>query len=182
MTLFEREPDGTGFFRRAKLPLRVSLADAARAGSDARDLVPPGHELVHRPFETGGRAFPAGGVRKPTCAEELIDAVNQLLATLSVAAGDHYPEAVEPAVFADAPGWYTGASGRTPRTPDGEQTETWASTVPFRDELHSTLADLGDDDIVISVWLSRASLWPPTRPNPDFPPAKPPYRLDRFEV
>ena len=73
-------------------------------------------------------------------------------------AGDFYPGTVQPATFGTADGWQTGTNGTVDVQPDGQQTWTWASTVPYRDEPlqfppSMTLEHLPPDGIVINVQL-----------------------------
>jgi hypothetical protein len=89
---------------------------------------------------------------------ELVTQANQALATLDVNAGDFYPGTVQPASFAPADGWHAGNGGQTAVRPDGQQTWTWASTVPYLDEPaqfppRKTLDHLPPDGIVIGVML-----------------------------
>jgi hypothetical protein len=139
--------------------LPVALVPTEFVPPDADERVPA---LTGRSFVISGREFAlsvfAGSLPpSPTALAE----ANALLASLHVEPGDFYPGQVEPATFAAAPGWYTGTSGPAEVEPEGEQTTSWAATVPYRDPPdqfppHKTLAVLPPDGIAIVVWLSRS--------------------------
>jgi hypothetical protein len=157
----------------ARLPVRLAPTE----------FVPPQNgerapALSSRSFVASGRQFlltiSAGSLLPSPTA--LVEA-NEALASLKIQPGDFYPGEVEPAIFASAPGWYTGTGGPGAVEPDGEQTTTWASTVAFRGDVYSTLSALGPDDIVISVLLFRTTLF-----ESHLPVKEPPYRLDEFEI
>jgi hypothetical protein len=117
--------------------------------------------LTGRSFVTAGRQFVLWAIAGslPPSSTALAEA-NGVLATLRIEPGDFYPGRVDPATFAVAPGWSSGTSGSAELEPGGEQTTSWASTAPYRDQPdqfppHKTLAALPPEGIVIVVWLSR---------------------------
>lgn len=108
-------------------------------------------------------------------SSELVSQANQALATLDVKSGDFYPGTVDPATFAVAGGWHTGNGGQADVRPDGHQTWTWASTVPYLDEPaqfppRKTLESFPPDGIVIGVML----FGPDNRSSRH---AEPPFRI-----
>jgi hypothetical protein len=134
------------FFRRRSVP-------ALRA-SDFRSAE------HHLGFTVAGRhfavlPFPA----RPSQAA--IDVANSALRSFTVRAGRYYGQPLAPARFPKRPGWFVGArAGKL--LAEGGQTETWASTVPYRDAPsqippHRTLARLPRDGVIIWVSLSRDS-------------------------
>jgi hypothetical protein len=147
------------------------------------EFVPPdagerGPALTGRSFVVSGREFALSVVAGslPPSAAALVE-VNALLASLRVEPGDFYPGQVDPATFASAPGWYTGTSGPADIEPEGEQTTSWAATVPYRDPPdqfppHETLAALPPDGIAIVVWLSRSP-----GSGGELPVEEPPFQL-----
>ena len=113
---------------------------------------------------------------KPADATALEQA-NEALASLRVEPGDFYPGEVEPASFEPASGWHTGSAGPVEIEPGGEQTQSWTSTVPYRDEPdqfppHETLAVLPPDGIAIVAWVSRHP-WE----RSELPAGEPPFQL-----
>jgi len=207
-----RGADGVGFtlievaasdasFVTARLPLHLA----------ASEFVPQTEQLpalTGRSFVTSGRKFllwAYAGSRSPDATA--LEQANEALASLRVEPGDFYPSEVEPATFEAASGWDTGSTGPVEIEPVGEQTMSWASTVPYRDELdqfppHETLAALPPDGIAIVAWVSRhpgeRSELPAREPPFDLgdarqgafegvPPDRPPYQLTanvrgRFDV
>ena len=128
-------------------------------------------EFVHMQGGTGyetGRSFLDAGrvfqlwVRSPDPqppAGEL-DRVNAFLTSFHAGPGDFYPGHVEPATFAAADGWHMGSSGPADIQPDGQQTMSWAATVPYEDAgfqfpPSKTLDALPPDGIVILVTLEQ---------------------------
>lgn len=116
-------------FLTAQLPLE--LAPTEFVPPDSGKQVPA---LTGRSFVASGREFVLSAVSGslPPSPAALAEA-NEALASLRIEPGDFYPGEVDPATFAAAPGWYTGTSGRAEIEPEGEQTSTWGSTVPYRD-------------------------------------------------
>jgi hypothetical protein len=193
ITLFEHDPSEAPFVT-SGFPVVV----------DAPEFVPPEpgtavqtslgrargaltHGITGRSFVAKGREFVLwveSGTRPP--ARSTLEALNQALATLQIEPGDFYPGTVEPATFVSAPDWYTGTNGPGEAHPDGEQTRSWASTVPVLDEpfgfAQRTLESIPDHGIVIVVQLSRTSVAPPTAPDHNFPVLRPPYRLSQAHV
>ena len=91
---------------------------------------------------------------------EALAKTNAFLASFSADAGDFYPGSVEPATFEAAAGWHTGSTGAADDQPQGGQTLTWASTIPYRDDgfqfpPHETLSALPADGMVIIAMLTR---------------------------
>jgi hypothetical protein len=130
------------------------------------EFVPPSGESDPRIPASSGRSFVDHGrafmlwveASSFPPGEGPVNEANEALATLHVEPGDFYPGTVEPATFAQAEGWHTGTSGTTDAKPDGQQTFTWASTAPYRDEPfqfapRKTLETLPPDGIVIAVQL-----------------------------
>jgi hypothetical protein len=145
-------------FVTAELPLQLAPTEFIAPGPGFGEQVPA---ITGRSFVANGRQFVrwayAGSL--PPNATAIAEA-NEALATLRIQPGDFYPGEVEPATFANAAGWYTGTSGSAKIEPNGEQTTSWAATVPYRDPPtqfppHATLAALPADGIAIVAWLSR---------------------------
>ncbi len=104
--------------------------------------------------------------------------MNAFLASLRAEPGDFYPGTVDPAAFAPAEGWDTGSTGPAEIQPDGQQTMSWASTVPYRDSglqfpPSATLGALPPDGIVLTVRLDQHG-------SEGGPPVEPPFRLGDF--
>jgi uncharacterized protein YceK len=145
-------------FITARLPLQLAPTEFIAPALGSGEQVPA---LTGRSFVASGRQFVlwASAGSLPPSATELAEA-NEALATLRIEPGDFYPGTVEPATFAAALGWHTGTSGPAEVEPGGEQTSSWASTVPYRDPPnqfppHETLDALPPDGIAIVAWLSR---------------------------
>jgi hypothetical protein len=118
-------------FLTARLPLELAPTEFIAPGSGSGEQVPA---LTGRSFVANDRQFVlwayAGSL--PPSATGLAEA-NEALATLRIEPGDFYPGEVEPAIFAATAGWSTGTSGSEEVEPGGEQTSSWASTIPYRD-------------------------------------------------
>jgi hypothetical protein len=135
-----------------------------------------------RAFEVSGRLFHAfveTNARPPD--PQTLAELNELLASLEVAAGDFYSGFVDPPRFTARPGWHVGNSGPEEVDADGEYTTAWAATVPYTDEWnefppHGTLDRLPPDGILIRLTLSRSNRYG----SPEEALAAP-YRLDTFE-
>ena len=121
-----------------------SSSDAASFVTGRMPLTIGPAEFVHPQDGTGyetGRSFLAAGhafqlwVRSPdqSPAAPELERVNAFLASFHADPGDFYPGTVDPAAFAPADGWDTGSTGPAEIQPDGQQTMSWASTVPYRD-------------------------------------------------
>jgi hypothetical protein len=145
-------------FVTARLPLELAPTEFIAPGPGSGEQVPA---LTGRSFVASGRQFVlwayAGSL--PPSATALAQA-NGALATLRIEPGDFYPGEVEPATFVAAAGWSTATSGSAEIEPGGEQTTSWASTIPYPDSLdqfppHETLDALPPDGIAIVAWLSR---------------------------
>lgn len=141
-------------FERRQLPIRLSVAEFIRDTTMAEVQAVSGRSFVDH-----GREF-ALWVSADTLPPDanLVEQANQALASLRVEPGDFYPGTVEPAAFAPAAGWHTGDGGPEEAQPGGQQTWTWASTSPYRDESlqsppYKTLEHLPPDGIVITLWL-----------------------------
>lgn len=137
-------------------PIRLSSAEfvGPSPGTDPRIAAGTGRSFIDH-----GRDFVLS-VEADSLppSPELVTQANQALATLDVKPGDFYPGTVEPATFAAADGWHAGNSGQTDVRPEGQQTWTWASTVPYLDEPmqfppRKSLEQLPPDGIVIGVML-----------------------------
>jgi hypothetical protein len=162
-------------FVTARLPLELAPSEFVAPAPGSGEHVAA---LSGRSFVASGRKFVlwvfAGSVRPDATA---LAEANEALATLRVEPGDFYPGQVEPATFAPAPGWYTGTGGPAKIEPAGEQTDSWASTVPYGDPPnqfppHATLAALPADGIAIVAWLARH---PSNRS--ELPAGRPPFQL-----
>jgi hypothetical protein len=157
LSLILRENGGTDApFITARTPIRLSTAEfvGPSGGMDPKIAA-----MTGRSFEQSGRDFvlEVDADSLPPSAD-LVDEANQALATLDVKPGDFYPGTVEPVTFDSADGWHAGTSGPTDVRPDGQQTWTWAATVPYLDEPQQfpprkTLEQLPPDGIVIGVML-----------------------------
>lgn len=113
----------------------------------------------HRTFALHGRFF----IMFAQVSKTQLAAANRVLASFKVRKGDFYKESVEPARFRRRPSWRIGTSGSSKLLAQGAQTETWASTVRYRDPIlqlppRRTLVHLPRDGVVIHVDLSRS--WP----------------------
>jgi hypothetical protein len=133
------------------------LAGSAESAEPIRDAVETG-----RSFSVNGRDFVlriASDATPPPA--EALEKLNGALKTLEIERGDFYPGRVEPATFGAADGWETGTSGPAEVEPDGQQTSSWAATIPYRDgpfqfPPHRTLEKLAPDDILIVAGLSQS--------------------------
>jgi hypothetical protein len=165
-------PDGwDGEITRGELVARgdgLSLRLLEHGGSDARfvttqtpvqltpaEFLPREQTMVTgHSFVASGREFVLWVEGEPTA--RAVERANQALATLRIERGDFYPGLVDPATFAPAGSWTTGTSGSTEVRPDGQQTFTWASTAPYRDEPEQFppyRTKLEPDDVLIHVQL-----------------------------
>jgi len=154
LKLLEHANDG-GFVT-GRVPIELTPAEFLPPGAGSDRSIPASSG---RSFVDNGRNFVlwAAADSLPPSAEAVRQA-NEALASLTVQPGDFYPYTVDPATFASAGGWDSGTSGAAKVQPDGQQTWTWASTVPYRDEPfqfvpYKTLAALPPDGIVIDVQL-----------------------------
>ncbi len=154
-------------------PIRISSAEfvGPSPGTDPKIAASTGRSFIDH-----GRDFVlAIEADSLSPSPELVTEANQALATLDVKAGDFYPGTVEAATFAAADGWRAGSSGSTDVRPDGQQTWTWASTIPYLDEPiqfppRKTLEQLPPDGIVIDVQMFGPD-------NPSTRKAEPPFRM-----
>jgi hypothetical protein len=101
-------------------------------------------------------------VRRRSPSPATLAAADLALRSFRVARGDFYRGTVAPARFPARPGWHVGTGGRARVRAEGEQTESWAATVPWRDPPnqappHRTLARLPRDGIAIYLDLWRDS-------------------------
>jgi hypothetical protein len=154
-------------------PIRLSSAEfvGPGPGTDPRIAASTGRSFIDH-----GRYFVLSveADSLPPSAELVIQA-NQALATLDITSGDFYPGTVDSGTFASADGWHTGNGGQTDVRPEGQQTWTWASTVPYLDEPaqfppRKTIENLPPDGVVIGVML----FGPDKRSSRN---AEPPFRL-----
>jgi hypothetical protein len=183
--VLEREPtpDEWGGIEAVEGPPVLEAGDFAAPESGT---APEDHAVARRFLSLAGRVFVlfAEAGARPV-AEDAVREASAALATLEVEPGDFYPGAVEPATFVPAPGWHTGHSGRFERRPWGEQTQSWAATVPYADgpfdlPPRETIERLTEDGVLVWVGLSRA--WDPAAPGERYPVRERPYRLADFEV
>lgn len=147
-------------------------------------------EWVHPQGGTGwetGRTFTDAGrefqlwARSPSQdpSAAAIEQANAFLASFRAKPGDFYPGQVDPATFSAADGWDTGTTGPAGIQPEGQQTMSWASTIPYRDSgfqfpPHDTLAALPPDGIIVLVTLEQHGQ---ARAKPA---SSPPFRLADF--
>jgi hypothetical protein len=170
-----RENGGTDAqpFVTGRTPIRLSTAEfvGPSGGFDPKIVAMTGRSFVEQ-----GRTFVLDVVADALPPrDEVVTEANEALATLKVEAGDFYPGTVDPATFAEADGWHTGDTGPAKMQPDGEQTISWASTIPYKDSgfqfpPHATQDALPPDGIAIVVMLSQSgphSNGPDTSPRLD---------------
>jgi hypothetical protein len=168
--LFESEPGPQGFLDASEY--RAGPPDAFTAA----DFGPPefsgtswGHEPKHhsfarRNFMVAGRYFDL--FVEAGAPPSDVAALNALVASFEVRAGDFYPGTIEPPRFPPADGWWVGAAGAG-EVRATDVAEVWAATVPYRNgprELPptDTLEALPADGILIWVGLARDNRFPPT--------------------
>ena len=144
-------PDAAAFIT-GRMPIQLGPAEFVR---------PPGGSSYEtgRSFVESGRDFVlwAHSDQDPPDAT-VLEQANSLLASFRVQPGDFYPGTVDPATFAAADQWHSGTGGAVQVEADGEQTSSWASTIPYLDEPEQfpprkTLEQLPADGIVINVRL-----------------------------
>ena len=164
-------PDAASFVT-GRMPLTIGPAEFVRPQGGT------GYE-TGRSFLAAGRAFQLW-VRSPDehPSEASLAQTNAFLASLRAEPGDFYPGTVDPAAFAPAEGWDKGSTGPAEIQPDGQQTMSWASTIPYRDSgfqfaPHETLSALPPDGIVLTVRLDQHG-------SEGGPPVETPFRLDDF--
>jgi hypothetical protein len=154
LRLLERGGTDIAFAAR-KLPIELSNAEFVGPGGGFDPRIVAG---TGRSFIVHGREFvlwvEADSLPPDPWA---VEQTNEALATLKVEPGDFYPGKVEPAAFATASGWNTGTNGSVEVQPEGQQTWTWASTIPFADDPPEfpsrTLRRLPPGGIVITAQL-----------------------------
>ena len=118
-------------------------------------------------FCLSGRHFTLfGKAGANTLQRSVLSQVNQVLGSFTVRRGDFYPGTVPPARFPARPGWHVGTGAAGAIQAQGEQTETYASTVPYRNGPNDlppvkTIQRLGRNDILIWLGLYRDSRRPP---------------------
>jgi hypothetical protein len=184
----KHEPDERDGYRELDGPLRLESGDFLTFDGITEESRATGHGYARRSFQTSGRLFvlfAESGRQIP--GTEAQAGLNDLLASLAVAAGDFFPGAVEAPRFSDRAGWFVGASGPDDARAEGEFTTAWAATVPYADAWNAlppieTLSLLPADGVIIWVGLSRSNRNPP-RPEgtPGFPAREPPFSLDDFD-
>ena len=163
---------------RARIDLREWQPSALDnyTGNFKRLAAPPTLPPQHQTFALHGRFFIMfAQVSKPQLA-----ASNRVLASFTVRPGDFYKESVRPARFQPRHGWRTRTSGSAKLLAQGAQTETWASTVRYRDPIlqlppRRTLTHLPRDGVIIHVDLSRG--WPTLREH-----SQGGWRIDRRRI
>ena len=109
-------------------------------------------------FCLSGRHFVVFKRRRRPSARTIAQA-NEVLTSFRVRAGDFYPGRVQPARLPARRGWHVGTSGASPIGPSGAQTESWASTVPYRDPRNQlpptrTLARLPRQGVLVWIGVS----------------------------
>ena len=164
-------PDATSFVT-GTMPLLIGPAEFVHPQGGT------GYE-TGRSFLDAGRAFQLwvrSPDERPSAAS--LEQANEFLASFRARPGDFYPGRVDPATFAPADGWHTGSSGPAEIEPDGQQTMSWASTIPYRDSgpqfpPNETLAALGSDGVLIVAWLQQYG-------GEHAPLGGPPFRLEDF--
>jgi hypothetical protein len=118
-------------------------------------------------FCLSGRHFTLfGKAGADTLRRSVLSQVNQVLGSFTVRRGDFYPGTVPPARFPARSGWHVGTGGAGAIQAQGEQTETYASTVRYRNGPNDvppvkTTQYLGRNDILIWLGLYRDSRRPP---------------------
>jgi hypothetical protein len=153
LRLLEHAPELGGEFVTGGVPIELTPAEfvpqsgGSSVAISGRSFVDQGRDFV---LWVEADALPPSA--------KAVEQANEALATLRVEPGDFYPGTVAPATFAAADEWHTGTSGIADAQPDGQETWTWASTIPYADEPfqflpHKTLAALPPDGIVIDVQL-----------------------------
>jgi hypothetical protein len=119
-------------------------------------------------FCLSGRHF-VRFVKRHAPSRATLAQADRALASFTVRGGDFYPGTVAPARFPARRDWHVGTGGRSAVRAEGEQTTSWAATVPWRDgpnqlPPHRTLARLPRDGIAIFVALFRDNRRPRQRP------------------
>ncbi len=174
LRLLERGGTDVAFAAR-KLPIELSDAEFVGPGAGFDPKIVAG---TGRSFISHGREFVLW-VEADSLPPDprAVEQANEALATLKVEPGDFYPGKVEPATFATASGWNTRTNGSVEVQPEGQQTWTWASTMPYRDDplqlRREALERLPSDGIVINVQLFGPDEKGGGRNRVD----KPPFRL-----
>jgi hypothetical protein len=160
-------------FITGRIPIRLGLAEFVQANGVS------GYE-TGRSFVDSGRDFVLSARSSENPPDSIsLGRANAFLASFRAEPGDFYPGTVEAATFASAPGWDTGTTGPAKEQPDGQQTMTWASTVPYRDSgfqlpPRDTIEQLPPDGIVIDAQL----FGPVERYERN---AEPPFRIEQAE-
>ncbi len=193
VSVFENEPQRSpplelAQYRKLSGQLRLNSNDFQPFDGITEDSRASGHGYARRLFQISGRffvLFAEAGKRFPSTS--LLGALNKLLGSFTVEAGDFVPGTVEPARFSHRTGWFVGTSGADEARADGEFTSSWASTIPYADEWNAlppqeTLRGLPRDGIVIWLGLSRSNRFPPDRGVSESTPVQePPFLLSHFE-
>jgi len=165
-------PDAASFVT-GRVPILLGPAEFVRPQGGT------GYE-TGRSFLEAGREFQLWA-RSPSAdppADE-IERANAFLASFHAEPGDFYPGQVDPATFEAASGWNTGSTGSADVQPDGQQTMSWASTIPYRDAGFQfpptkTLDVLPPDGIAILVDLEQHGQ------AHGEPASSPPFKLSDF--
>jgi hypothetical protein len=180
---YETTSEGEAAYFDDGWPVRLEAADfrQQRPGAESEEDT--------RLVSVAGRLFSVFLHGDASAAAQQLKDLNEALAGIEVQAGDFYPGSVESVEFPERPGWHAVSSAPNPRYSYGEDVQTAAATIPYRDETnelppHRTLEALPRDGIVVWVSLGRSSRFPPSRldGNPIFEPRRnPPYRLADLE-
>ena len=177
LRLLERGGTDVDFATRV-LPIELSDAEFVGPGGGFDPKIVAG---TGRSFIDHGREFVLWVEADTLPPSRLaVEQANQALATLEVEPGDFYPGRVEPATFAAADGWHSGTNGAVEVQPEGQQTWSWASTIPYLDEPpqfppSTTLRRLPADGIVITVQVFGPDEHGGGRNRAN----RPPFRLDQ---
>jgi hypothetical protein len=173
LSINEFDAPGSESFVTGRMPLLIGSTEFVH---QARGM---GYE-TGRSFIENGRQFQlwVRSAHEQPSPEELAHA-NAFLASFTADGGDFYPGTVEPATFAPAAGWNSGNTGAAEIKPDGQQTMSWTSTIPYRDSglqfpPTQTLEALPPGGIVLVVWLQQYR-------QSDAGSGESPFRLEDFE-
>jgi hypothetical protein len=122
---------------------------------------PGKHRFARRNFAVAGRFFDLFvEVGSRGLSDRHLRSLNDLMASLRVDPGDHYPGTLESPSFTPTRGWHVVAEGRTPFGPETAANAV-AATIRYRDPLaqfppSSTLKALPTTGIIIYLHLPAA--------------------------
>jgi hypothetical protein len=145
-------------------PFRVAEFGPPELSGTLWGKSPNRHSFARRNFTVAGRYFDL--FVEAGAPPSDVAALNALVASLQVRAGDFYPGKIEPPRFPPADGWWVGsAGGGEVRATD--VAEAWAATVPYQNGPRDlppsrTLETLPPHGILVWVGLARDDRFPPT--------------------